>query len=181
MINIKEYIDIKIQKNNLPIDLDETLAVVNKLQESGVYKNFTIYQTFYQYLLNIAGSIIAKVDINISESFGYLKPKQSYKRKNVIYYEFFTEEDYYNWLSDRKLVYSKTTNYDDIRILNFVEMCTINFNTDITTKCNYEVFDTLLNSVENFNKNGGIVENKKIPFITFIVEQFYKEKVYKPV
>lgn len=181
MDNIKEYVDSKIKKNSLPIDLDKTLDIINQLNDGGMYNKYTLQQIFYQYILNLAGNIIAKIDIDISECFGYLKPKESFKSKNIIYYEFFTEEDYYEWLNNRKTIYDKITNYDDIRLLNFVEMCTINFNTDISTNTEYEILDKTLKLVENINKTGGIIENKTGTFITYIVEQFYKNNVYKVV
>lgn len=181
MSDIKDYIESKIKKNRLPLDLDEVLDTVYSLQKSNVYKNFSIKQIFYQYVLNIAGSIIANIDIDIAESFGYLKPKKSYN-KDIIYYEFFTEEDYYNWLNARTEIYEKISCYDDFRILNFVEMCTIDFITDINTETKYQLYNTNLKLIDTFNKTKfGTDKNNGLSFIKHVVNEYYKNKVYRPI
>lgn len=180
METFRDYIKNKINKNHLPLDVDETFKIVNYFKEHNLYKDYTDYQLLYQYILNLAGSIIANIDMSTAECFGYLKPKVSYK-KEVIYYEFFTEPDYYDWLNSRKEIYANVNSYDDLRILNFVEMCTMNFITDINTESKYEIYNNCLKKIDTIIKTKFGVDKSNLSFIKYLASEFYKENVYKHI
>jgi len=179
MSDLHTYIKNKIDNNKLPLSFDNTIKMVNELKKVNT-KNYTDKQLFYQYILNIAGKIIANVDIEVAECFGYLEPKLSFNA-DIIYYEFFTEEDYYDWLSSRKEIYAKIDNIEDIRILNYVELCTMDYIKDISTICDYEIIHND-KVIKKFCKTEfGVNVDTPLSFIKFVSSFFRKNMVYKPV
>lgn len=179
---IEDYIKYKIEKNNLPFVTEKLVDVINNYHNKETYRNFSKEQLFYQYILNEAGKIIASIDINIAEHFGYLKPIKSHYDSKIIYYEFFTEEDYYEWLNNRISIYEKITNEKDLRILNYVELCTINFVKDITTTYNYKLLNNKMKTIKSFKKEGyGVDIQKNVSFIQFLSHHFNKKINFSPV
>jgi len=71
----------------------------------------------------------------------------------------------------RKTVYDKIDNDEDIRLLNYLELSTMNFIHDIYTKCNYTAYkgDKLI----QFKKNEFSVDvDDSVSFIQYIAKLF---------
>ena len=126
---LKNYISDKIVSNHLNIKLDECCDTIEKYRT--VYNGKSDFELFFYYILNKVGSIINPIDHNNAEKLGWLRVKIT--RKKVVYFQFETEEDYYDWLNIRKDIYYALTDVDSVRMLNFMELSTMNFITDITT------------------------------------------------
>lgn len=180
MSDIREYISSKIKTNYLPLNVDNVLSDIEKFKKLGTYSSFTDNQLFYQYILNKCGKIIADINIDVAECFGYLKPKQSFNHE-IVYYEFFTEEDYFDWLASRKEIYSNINNIDDLRLLNYLELCTIDFIRDIITECEYEIYDKDLTVVKFKKEKFGVSVETPLSFIKYLATYFRKNMVFKPI
>jgi hypothetical protein len=79
----------------------------------------------------LAGEIASKYSHELEELLGWLEVHK-HKIMEVVYFYMPDSADYARWKVYRKDLYNSLTNADDIRILNYVEMSTINFITDIS-------------------------------------------------
>lgn len=133
-MEIKSFVEERIRKNHLPLNVDECVDLIKKYES--VYPDVDEMKRFFYVVLNKVGSILNKVDHDLNELLGWLRVRG---RNDINFFEFEDEEDYINWLNARIILYSKLTDKGDIRLLNFLELSTMNFITDITTKCVYEL------------------------------------------
>lgn len=173
-MELKQFITERITKNKLALDIDTAYETVMKYGE--IYPESTDIKRFFHYVLNTIGAKLHTVDHEISEILGWLKVRG---RGEITFYEFETPEDYLNWLNARFEIY-KSLNYDDTRLLNFIEMSCMDFITDITTTCRYEITN---------NKEWLYVTKDKFSFdsdttkshIKYIVSMFNKGYIFKPI
>jgi len=98
-IDIKNYVSTKIKKNNLPLNVDECLNIIK--QYRSMFDGEDDIKLFYRYILNRVGQILVlNTNEDISELLGWLRIRG---RNSIIFYEFETEEDYFEWLMLEKL------------------------------------------------------------------------------
>lgn len=177
MGTIKEYITERILLNHLDINIDECLAVIKTYET--IYANVSEKERFFLYIKNKVGEILTDIDEDMSEILGWLHVHKS--KQEIVYYLFETDEDYYNWLSVRKELYKKLGDkHKCIRLLNFLELSTMNFISDIITSCDYITYtDTDTNG---FSKNGyGVSSNNTLSFIKYIGMKFKNGYNFKPI
>jgi hypothetical protein len=163
---LREYIRERIEKNKLPLDLDHTSS------HSILYKEKNDnceYIGFFRYLLNLVGGAINDINPDYAELFGLLQIKKA-KQSQMIYYRWLSEEDYYEWLNIRKDVYTNLNN-ENKRILNFIELSTLEFLSDIKSNTKYKLTNNSGHII--FNKNGytaSILKNGS--FIKYLSNQY---------
>lgn len=175
-MELKQYIEERIKVNKLPINVDDALMNVRLYKD--IYPDLDEKQRFFQYLLNHIGGVINEIDHDISEILGFLKVHIS-KDNNIVYLKFFTEEDYYNWLESRTMIYQALSN-SDVRILNFIELSTLDFISDISTLGQYKLYKD--KTVINFNKTGYSADTvKSSSFIKYLGSQYKKGFNFKPL
>lgn len=127
-MELRAYIKERIEKNKLPLDLDHTS------KHSILYRNEDDdckYMCFFRYMINLIGGAINEINPDYTELLGLLQIKKA-KQSSMIYYRWLTEEDYYDWLNIRKEIYNKL-DVDNKRLLNFIELSTLDFLSDIKT------------------------------------------------
>lgn len=174
-MEIKDYVEERIVKNQLPLDVIDCVNLIDKYQT--VYPDVDEMKRFFYVVLNKVGAILNNVDDELNEILGWLRV---HGRNNINFYEFEEEEDYLNWLQARVHLYENLTDLNDIRLINFLELSTMNFIADITTKCSY----VLTNGKDTiyFTKNGyGTTNQDKLSFIKYIVEKFTEGYNFKPI
>lgn len=165
-MNIRDYISERITKNHLPLNVDECLAVVKTYET--IYANVSEEERFFLMILNNVGVKLTDINEDMSEILGWLRVHKS--KQNIVYFLFETEEDYYNWLSVRTELYNKLNDKDCIRLLNFVELSTMNFISDILTKSTYVL--TNGKTEITINKDGYGVDVDSVSFIKYLGTKF---------
>lgn len=176
MGTIRSYVYERVQLNHLPIKVDECLAVIETYET--IYANVSEMERFFLYIKNTVGEFLSEINEDMSEILGWLHVHKS--KQDIVYFLFETEEDYYNWLCVRKDLYDKLENDDHIRLLNFLELSTMNFISDIISKCEYKMYKS--NNIINFKKDGyGVNVQSGISFIKYIGTNFKKEYNFKPI
>jgi hypothetical protein len=174
MGTIKDYIQERITLNHLPLNINECLAVIETYET--IYSNVSEKERFFLFIKNKVGEILTNIDEDLSEILGWLHVHKS--KQDIVYFLFETEEDYYNWLSVRKDLYLQL-NEDYTRLLNFLELSTMDFISDITTNCNYIL--ELKNKKTDFKKEGyGVDVESTISFIKYLGASFKKGYNFKP-
>ena len=173
-MDIKQFIQERINKNHLSIDIDECLDTIKKYED--IYPDTTEIKRFFHYILNKVGGILNNIDHEYAEIYGNLKVRG---KKDITFYEFDFEEDYLEWQKYRLDVYKSIKNYDDNRLLNYVELSTMNMISDIFTNCKYELYkDTELII---FNKVGYGTDKDKLSFIKYLGTKFKDGYSFRPI
>ena len=173
-MELRAYIKQRIEKNKLPLDLDHTS------KHSILYRNDDDckYMCFFRYIINLIGGAINEINPDYTELLGLLQIKKA-KQSSMIYYRWLTEEDYYDWLNIRKDIYNKL-DVDNKRLLNFIELSTLDFLSDIKTYEKYKIY----------NKKGSVIFNKKgytadllknQSFIQYLTKQYSKGYTYEVI
>lgn len=179
-MNLKEFVQQKIESNKLSLDLDIVLSEIEKLKNTISYEDE--FELFYIHILNLLGNIILTVDGDHlrAEMMGWLKVKKtSYNDKLMYFYRFETEDDYYYWLNNRIDIYDKLDDILEIRLLNFIEMSTFDFVSDGISNCKYKLFKT--NGKYDILQKTGMITNDGNKFMKVIAKHFNDGNYYKPV
>jgi len=139
---------------------------MKKYQE--IYPGVSEIKLFFHFVLNKVGGILNNIDVEYAEMFGNLKVKG---RSDVTFYEFEDESDYLEWQKMRIDVYRAVTDLGDTRMLNYIELSTMNTISDIFTKCKYELIgdDGKVNVI---NKTGYGTDQDTLSFIKFMGGKF---------
>jgi len=127
-------INKKVIDNKLSIDLNEYKEIYFKYKE--IYKESSDIEIFYKYLLNYIGSIINSVESELVELLGWLRITTN--DNGICFFIFESDEDYRNWMQARIYIYQSLVNESDIRLLNYIELSTINFIKDLDSRHRYE-------------------------------------------
>lgn len=179
-MNLKEFVQQKIESNKLGLDLNIVLEDIEKLKGSVSYEHE--FELFYIHMLNLLGNIVLTIDGNHlrAEMLGWLKVKSSsYNDKLMYFYRFETEDDYYYWLNNRIDIYSKLNDVSEIRLLNFIEMSTFDFVSDGINNCKYKLYK--LNGRNEVLQKTGMITNDGHKFMKIIAKHFNDGNYYKPV
>lgn len=174
-----QIIKDKITENNLNLDVDIVLKAIEELKTDNISDD-KLY-LFYTYILNLVGDIISKVaDDKIVEILGWLKIKNTiYKDKSMYFYRFETDDDYSLWLIKRKEIYSKLDDYKEIRILNFLELSTFDFISDVDSNCRYRVYNKL--EKITIQKAGMVCTKDNSKFNKTLANYFKENFIFKPI
>lgn len=190
-----KWIADKIDKNRLPIELDDYIWSCEKLVVK--YPDLDEYKLFYQYIIDQIFADIFHYRLSIYDNTdkivataGNIIRRVKLRGLNTTYYEF-DQADYEEWSVVRTHLYSKydfKDPYDvpQLRLLNYFEMSCMNFITDITSKSNYESVHIKWKTHEydvwkRFEKTGFGVSNDNISFIKYIKKIFNEDYIFKPV
>jgi hypothetical protein len=173
-MDIKEFVTERITKNNLPLNANECLEIMKKYEE--IYPDVSEIKLFFHLVLNKVGGILNKIDHDCAEMFGNLKVKG---RGEITFYEFDFEDDYLEWQQLRLEVYKQLDDLGDIRLVNYVELSTMNVISDIFTKCKYELISDK-NKVSIVNKTGYGTDQDTQSFIKFMGTKFKEGYSFKP-
>lgn len=119
---MKEFISDKITKYNLNLDAELVFKTIQEYKS--IYTGESERNLFYYYLKNYVGKYINDISEEYSELFGLLKIENS---NNVNYYIFDFDEDFCSWSKYKIDIYEKLKDDSIIRILNFIELSTLNF------------------------------------------------------
>lgn len=174
-MDIESFVRERIEKNRLPIDINKCLTILEKYKE--IYPGVTDVKLFFYYVLNRVGGILNDIDHDYAEMFGNLQVKG---RADITFYSFDFEDDYLEWQRLRLEVYPKITNLDDIRLINYVELSTMNMISDIFTNCKYELSHNG-QFIRIFNKTGYGTDQDTQSFIKFLGGKFKEGYSFKPV
>lgn len=181
-MTIEDFVKLKIDSNKLELDYEYVIETIYSMKKSGQPYNNEM-ELFYYFLLNMLGQIILTIDdgdVKRVELMGWLKVKSSiYDGKEMYFFRFETEDDYYNWLNIRKDIYKQLTDPKEIRILNFIELSTFDFVSDNITNGKY----VITNGEKNIKiqKTGMVCTRKKEKFIKHIASYFNNNYIYKPI
>lgn len=179
-MNITEFVHKKNEDNHLGLNEAEVVLEIKKLKT--LFNDISEYELFYTVLLNMFGHILNTIDTKEphAEMLGWLKvKKRNYGNNNIIYYyRFETEDDYYYWLSIRKKIYSKLSNYSEIRLFNYIELSTFDFITDSLNNGTYKVYN---NNEKVTIKKQGILTSSGNKFIKELVSYYNKKFIFKPI
>ena len=172
-MELRAYIKERIEKNKLPLDLDHTCKHSILYKEKDDKCDFIC---FFRYLLNIIGGDINEINEEYTELFGLLQIKKA-KQSKMIYYRWLTEEDYFDWLNVRKEIYLKL-NKENTRILNFIELSTLDFLSDIRSYEKYKLYNKDTTII--FNKKGYTADLlKNQSFIKYLSRQYMNGFTYE--
>lgn len=175
-MELKLYISERIKLNNLPIDVDNAYMTVKLYAD--IYPDMTEFERFFQYILNEISQHLVEIDEEIAEILGFLSVHKA-KNSDIVYYKFLTQEDYLDWLHYRIKLYNGLSK-DNIRLLNFVELSTLDFISDIITNQKYELFNNkqkfIVNKTEFSND-----KDTKISFIKYLGNQYKNNYSFKPI
>jgi len=172
---IKDFVHERITKNHLAIDVAKCLEVIEKYAD--IYPDISEIKRFFQFVLNTVGGILTDIDEDSSELFGSLAIRG---KTGITFYEFVFDEDYAAWLVLRLKVYQEIKNVDDLRLLNYVELSTMNMITDIKSTGKYELI-AKDGTVTTFNKSGYGTDQDSKSFIKFLGGKFKEGYSFKPV
>lgn len=172
-IDIKEFVRERVEKNHLPIDVDKALAAIEAYKS--VYPNETEIKLFFYYVKNEVGGIINKLDHHVAEHLGWLLVRG---RGNITFYEFDDEDDFLVYLEQRPRIYAMLDN-DQKRMLNYLELTTMNFIHDITTKSKYVLEKG--GAEIKFEKTGYGQTFNTMSFIKYVGQQFKDGYTFTPV
>ena len=173
-MEIKNYVEERILGNQLPLDIIDCITLIDKYES--VYPEVDSMKRFFYVVLNKVGAILNEVDHDLNELLGWLKVRG---RNNINFFEFDDEEDYLNWLNARFYLYQKMTDENDIRLLNFLELSTMNFIADLSTSCKYQLTkgkETII-----FNKTEYGTDNSNVSFIKYLGSKFKEGYNFKPI
>jgi len=175
-MEIRAYIVERVKKNSLPIDIDQCLDTIKSYRL--VYPDVNDEKLFFYYILNRVGSILSAIDMEQAEHLGWLRVRG---RDSITFYEFEEEEDYYAWLAVRPFFYKNIKDYDDIRILNFLDLSIINYIHDIESKRTYHLIKPATpNDVKIIQKTGygtDQISSKKWTFLRRLMNILLNRKV----
>jgi len=174
-MDIKEFIKERITKNHLNIDLNDCYNTIQKYES--IYPDTSEIKRFFHYVVNKCGSIVIPIHEDNAEILGFLKVRG---KGDITFFEFEDEEDYLNWLQVRGELYDNIKNNNDLRIVNYVELSTMNFITDITTTCKYELIAPDY-TVTYFSKTGFGTDQDDRSFIKFLGTKFKDGYTFKPI
>jgi hypothetical protein len=174
-MDIREFVEEKVAKNHLTIDIDACLDTIQKYAD--IYPDATEIKRFFHYVLNKTGGILNAVDHDCAELFGNLKVKG---RVDITFYQFDDEADYLEWQMLRAKMYAGITDMSDVRLVNYVEMSTMNMISDIFTKCMYKLIDTN-GKVTYINKTGYGTDQDTQSFIKYMAVKFKEGYSFMPV
>lgn len=172
---IKDFVEQRVELNHLPINIDECVSVIEKYTD--IYPGVSEIKRFFHYVHNQVGGILNRVNPEFTELFGNLVIRG---KTDITYYLFVFDEDYLEWLRLRVQLYSELTNPDDIRLLNYVELSTMNMITDLTSTDKYELisFDGIITT---FNKTAYGTDQDGKSFIKFLGGKFKEGYSFKPI
>ncbi len=174
-MDIREFVTERITKNSLPLNTDECLDIMKTYEE--IYPGVSEIKLFFYLVLNKVGGILNDIDHDYAEMFGNLKVKG---RGDITFYEFDFEDDYLEWQQLRLEVYKKIDDIDKIRLVNYVELSTMNVISDIFTKCKYELISKN-DKVTIMNKTGYGTDQDTQSFIKFMGGMFKDGYSFKPI
>lgn len=172
-MDIAKFVNERIHKNHLPINPDECLDTMKKYEE--IYLGVPEIKLFFHFVLNKVGGILNAIDVEYAELFGNLKVKG---RADITFFEFEDEDDYHEWQKLRIDAYKAITDVCDVRVLNYVELSTMNVISDIFTKCKYELIDNDGKSTI-INKTGYGTDQDTQSFIKFMGGKFKEGYTFK--
>lgn len=190
MENLRTFVQNKIEKNQLNLDIDETISIIESYRK--VYEDSTDEKRFYHYIMNQVGMILnkyAETDLERKEIelIGWLRVRGS-SRTNVVYYEYETDDEFYQWLQYRLKFYDRIKKHDEVRLINYLELSTMNFIQDISTNCSYFLTkETAIDEkITNFSghrieKNGYGTDQDNLSFIKYMSTKFNDGFNFKPV
>lgn len=173
-MDIKEFIIERKNKNHLNFDIEECLNAIKSYGD--IYPESTEIKRFFHYILNKVGGIVNNIDNGYAELLGNLKVRG---KTDITFYEFDCEEDYLDWQVVRLDIYEKLKDKNDSRLLNFLELTTMNMISDIYTNSKYELLNgdkTIL-----FNKLGYGTDVGKASFIKYLGSMFKEGYSFKPI
>jgi len=173
-MEIKDYVEERVLKNQLPLVVVDCVKLIDKYEE--IYPEVDSMKRFFYVVLNKVGAILSTVDKDLNELLGWIKVRG---KNSINFYEFEDEGDYLNWLQGRQYLYEKLTNVDDIRLLNFLELSTMNFISDINTNCKYQLSKD--NDIIIFNKVEYGTDNSNVSFIKYLGGKFKEGYNFKPI
>lgn len=173
-MEIKDYVEERVLKNQLPLVVVDCVKLIDKYE--AIYPDVDSMKRFFYVVLNKVGAILSTVDKDLNELLGWIKVRG---KNSINFYEFEDEGDYLNWLQGRHYLYEKLTNVDDIRLLNFLELSTMNFISDINTNCKYQLSKD--NDVIIFNKIEYGTDNSNVSFIKYLGGKFKEGYNFKPI
>lgn len=166
-MELKKYIKERIVKNKLPLNVEEVHNICLELlkEDNDECHN----KIFFKYVLNLVASYINEINPGYTELLGLLKVNKA-KIGNIIYYRWLTEEDYYEWLHIRSEIYSKL-NENQKRLLNFIELSTLDFLSDINSINKYILYKDKKRML--LNKSGYSCEQtNKTSFVKYLGAQY---------
>jgi hypothetical protein len=174
-MDIREFVEERVDKNHLSIDVDTCIDTISKY--GVLYPEASEMKRFFHYVLNTVGGILNAVDHECTEMLGSLKVRG---RGDITFFEFDHDEDYRDWLGMRLRVYNKIVDVRELRLLNYVELSTMNMISDIFTECLYELID-VDGSAVHFKKTGYGTDRDKQSFIKFLGTNFKKGYTFRPL
>lgn len=178
----EDFVKQRIALNHLSINPDECLDVIEKYAD--IYPGISEIKRFFHFIHNKVGGILTDLDSKFAgsyhecaELFGTLVIRG---KTNITFYEFVFHDDYTEWLHNRIAIYAELTDIDKIRLLNYVELSTMNMISDITTMCKY-VLIAKDKTVSTFEKTGYGTDRDAQSFIKFLGTKFKEGYTFKPI
>jgi hypothetical protein len=176
-----EWIKNRIAKNNLPITNEEVATAFADYDRLKIHTDLNKYERFYRFILD---ELIWSVSIiDQGDRVGQLLEGIKIRGVKTTFFEFDTPEEYAEWISVRRYIYSRhpfDTDSKNLRLLNYFEMCMMNFITDITTVEEYVAFKD--GKSIHFQKTGfNSSKDKSGSFINYLKGLFNQGYVFKPV
>jgi len=180
MENIETFVKNKLDKNKLDLNLVTVLSMINSYKS--VY-NTTEEKMFFHYIMNEVGYILNKysnseLETKELELLGWLRIKGSDKTK-IIYFEYETDDEFYQWLQYRLKYYERINNINEIRLINYLELSTINFIQDITTNSSYVLKKHKCKDI-HILKTGYGTDQDNLSFIKYISSKFNDGYIFIP-
>lgn len=169
MEDLQKYIEDRRNQNHLNFDMDECLLYINTkytTSDANMYKRF-----FYYVRENVYNNFGTDIENNLYE----LKIRGKF---DTPFFEFEQEEQYIKWLRVRKEFYSKNTELNCVRMLNFLELSLMNFITDLTTLQEYELISPN-GIVTKFKKIGYGTDQDTKSFIKYLGHKFKQGFTFK--
>lgn len=168
-MNIVEFINERKTKNHLNFPVDECLSYIENYADTHVES--TPIKSFFHYIKNYVIDKLSTSDLTKLKVRG---------KKDITFYEFDEDEDYQTWLIQRLDVYSKINDTDLLRLLNFLELTTMNFITDIVSNQNYELID-IKDNIKHFIKTGYGTNQDTQSFTKYLGVNFKQGFSFKPI
>jgi hypothetical protein len=188
MDDLRKYVKNKIDKNQLNLDIDQTILMIISYRK--IYENVSDDILFFHYIMNKVGEILNKYVTNDNEKkelelLGWLRVRGSLNSK-VVYYEYETDDEFYQWLQYRIKYYKRMIDVKDIRMINYLELSTMNFITDINTNCDYTLQKLEYKSsvgtknILNFKKTEYGTNQDNLSFIKYVSNKFNQGYIFYP-
>lgn len=170
---VTKYVKDKINNNLLNLDIEEVVKILYVLEKE---YNIHCYKIlFMKYIHNLIVSIIN--DKNITNIFSHIEITK-HRIMDIVYYQYLDNGEYEAWKTLRPEIYDKL-NFNDIRLLNYFEMSTLNFITDISDKTFIIYNNDKVYTVEQKGYNIYYNRDKQTPFMSFLSKYFRLNYAFK--